>query len=133
MWAMDCFHQQYLLITAVLTVAGDHSAAAFGDMSRRIWEVTVQNGMLWCVKGQGRKLSYYQPPLVKEKADFHKKSSCCPREGGVRSHGPLSPTILSSLCQRVSSWHSEILICQDSGCIISEIKIQFLSPVMVKG
>lgn len=97
-WAMDCFHQQYLLITVVLTVAEDHSAAALGDMSRSIWEVTVQNGMLWCVKGQGRKLSYYQPHLVKEKADFDKESSHCPREGGVRNHGPLSPTMLSQLC-----------------------------------
>lgn len=70
-WAMDCFPQQYLLITVVLTVAGDHSAAAFGDMSRSIWEVTVQNCVLWCVKGQEGKLSYYQLPLVKEKPGFH--------------------------------------------------------------
>lgn len=132
-WAMDCFHQQYLLITVVLTVAGDHSTAAFGDMSRSIWEVTVQNGMLWFVKGQGTKLSYYQPPLLQEKADFYKKSSHCPREGGMTSHGPLSPNMLSSLCQRVSRWYSEVSICQDSGCIISEVKIQFLSPLMVKG
>lgn len=55
----------------MLTVAGDHSTA-FGDMSRSVWEVTVQNGMLCCVKGQGRKLSYYQPPLGKEQADFDK-------------------------------------------------------------
>lgn len=73
-WAMDCFHQQYLLITVMLTVAGDHSTA-FGDMSRSIWEVTVQNGMLCCVKGQGRKLSYYQPPLGKEQADFDKATA----------------------------------------------------------
>lgn len=56
-WAVDCFHQQYLLITVVLTVAKDHSTA-FGDVSRSIWEVTVKIVMVWYVKGQRRQLSY---------------------------------------------------------------------------
>lgn len=50
-----------------------------------------------CERAGGWKLSYYQPTSVKEKADFDKESSHCPREGGVRSHGLLSPTMLSSL------------------------------------
>lgn len=125
-WAMDCFHQQYLLIIVVLTVAGDHSVAAFGDMSRSIWEVTVKNGMIWCVKRQGRKLSYYQFPSVKKKkkkksTDFSRRSSHCPRGGDVRSHSPLSPTILSSLGQTVSPWYTEVLICKGSGCTILEV------------
>lgn len=56
-WAMDHFHQQYLLFTVVLTVAGDHSVA-FRDVSRSIWEVTVQNVMVWYVKGQRKQLTY---------------------------------------------------------------------------
>lgn len=128
---MDCFHQQYLQITAVLTVAGHHSPVAFGDRSRRIWEVTVQNDMLWCVEGQGRKLSYYQPPLVKAKANFHKKYSSCPREEGTCGK-PWSLSQEEHATEKVvpnskaSPWHHEILIWKDSGCIFQRLKCNFL-------
>lgn len=130
-WAMGCFHQQYLLITAVLTVAGDHSPVAFGDMSRRIWEVTVQNDMLWCVGGQGRQLSYYQPPLVKYKAGLHKKYSSCLREEGVHEK-PWSlseedhATEMVVPKSKASPWLHEILIWKDSVCTFQRLKCNFL-------
>lgn len=121
-WAMDCFHQQYLLITGVLTVAGDHSPVAFGDMSRRIWEAAVQNEMLWGVEGQGRKLSYYESPLVKEKAGFHKNIVAVPgRMRRMRSHGHLSEEDHAAEVvvpkSKSSPWHHEISMWQDLGCI----------------
>lgn len=130
-WAMDCFHQQYLLITAVLTVAGDHSPIAFGDMSRRIWEVTVQNDTLWCVEGQGRKLSYYQPPLVKDKAGFRKEhSSCLRKEGMYEKPWSLSEeghaTEMAVPKSKASPWHHEVLIWKDSGCVFRRLKYNFL-------
>lgn len=115
-------------------IFADHCSAYSGRRSQPccFWgyvkedlEVTVQNDMLWCVEGQGRKLSYYQPSLVKAKAGFHKKYSSCPREEGLYE----KPRSLSEMVvpeSKTSHWHHEISVWKDSDCIFQWLKYNFL-------
>lgn len=121
-------------------IFADHCSAYSGRRSQPccFWgcvkedlEVTVQNDMLWCVEGQRRKLSYYQPPLVKAKAGFHKKYSSCPREEGLYEK-PWSLSEEDHATEMVvpeskaSPWCHEISVWKDSDCIFQWLKYNFI-------